>query len=234
MVSCATPGAKTGVMAEPLIVTLDGPAGVGKSTLAARLAGRLGIAFMDTGAMFRAAAYTLGEGAWDWQQGLLQQKLGEFEFSLSGSGENTELLLNGKPLPAAIRSEEAGRWASQLAVVPSVRAYMKMAQIFLGQTTPLVAEGRDMGTVVFPGARSKFFLDADPDERARRRCHQLEAQGKPADFTAIAASIRQRDEQDRNRTIAPLKPAPDAIVVDTTSLTEDEVLEKVLALVRAA
>lgn len=219
---------------EPLIVTLDGPAGVGKSTLAARLAGELGIAFLDTGAMFRAAAYVLGEGAWDWKQGLLQEKLGEFEFTLFGSGRDTMLLLNGKPLPAEIRGETAGRWASQLAVVPSVRAYMKMAQIFLGRTTSLVAEGRDMGTVVFPGARRKFFLDADPDERARRRCRQLEEQGKPADFAAIAASIRQRDEQDRNRTIAPLKPADDAVVVDTTSLTEDEVLEKVLALVRAA
>jgi Cytidylate kinase len=148
--------------ADPLIVTLDGPAGVGKSTLAARLAGALGVAFLDTGAMFRAAAYTLGEGAWDWPQGILQQKLGDFEFSLAGSGTDTRLLLNGQPLPQAIRSEETGRWASQLAIVPSVRAYMKMAQIFLGQTTALVAEGRDMGTVVFPGARHKFFLDADP------------------------------------------------------------------------
>lgn len=218
--------------AAPLIVTLDGPAGVGKSTLAARLAGELGIAFLDTGAMFRAAAYTLGEGAWDWTQGLLQQKLGDFEFTLRGSGRDTELLLNGQPLPPAIRSEEAGRWASQLAVVPSVRAYMKMAQIFLGQTTSLVAEGRDMGTVVFPGAAHKFFLDADPDERARRRCRQLEGQGKAADFAAIAASIRQRDDQDRNRSIAPLKPAQGAVVVDTTHLSEDEVLARVLSSVR--
>jgi len=216
----------------PLIVTLDGPAGVGNSTLAKRLAGELGVAVLDTGAMFRAAAYTLGEGAWDWTQGILQQKLGDFEFSLRGSGKDTELLVNGQPLPEAIRSEETGRWASQLAVVPSVRAYMKMAQIFLGQTTPLVAEGRDMGTVVFPDAAHKFFLDADPDERARRRCRQLESQGHPADFAAIAASIRHRDEQDRSRSIAPLKPAPDAMVVDTTHLTETEVLEAVLDRVR--
>ncbi len=216
----------------PLIVTLDGPAGVGKSTLARKLAGELGLAFLDTGAMFRAAAFTLGEGAWDWPQGVLQQKLGAFEFSLRGSGEDTELLLGGQPLPEAIRSEETGRWASKLAVVPSVRAYMKMAQIFLGRTTSLVAEGRDMGTVVFPDARHKFFLDADPDERARRRCRQLEGQGRPADFAAIAASIRQRDDQDRNRSIAPLKPAPDAMLVDTTHLTEGEVLEAVLDRIR--
>lgn len=218
----------------PMIVTLDGPAGVGKSSLAAKLAGELGIAFLDTGAMFRAAAYTLGEGAWDWTQGILQQKLGDFEFSLRGSGAATELLLNGQPLPEAIRSEETGLWASQLAVVPSVRAYMKMAQIFLGQAHSLVAEGRDMGTVVFPGATKKFFLDADPEERARRRCLQLKNQGKPADLSAIAASIRLRDDQDRNRSIAPLKPAPDAVVVDTTHLSEDEVLQKVLGVVRAA
>ena len=218
----------------PLIVTLDGPAGVGKSSIASRLAGELGIAFLDTGAMFRAAAHTLGEGAWDWTQGILQQKLGDFEFTLRGSGADTELLLNGQPLPGEIRSEQTGLWASQLAVVPSVRAYMKMAQIFLGQTTSLVAEGRDMGTVVFPGARFKFFLDADPEERARRRCRQLESQGRPADFAAILAGIVKRDDQDRNRSIAPMKPAPGAVVVDTTHIGEDEVLARVLGVVRAA
>lgn len=218
-------------LAVPLIVTLDGPAGVGKSSIASRLAGELGIAFLDTGAMFRAAAYTLGEGSWDWTQGILQQKLGDFEFTLRGSGKDTEILLNGQPLPGEIRSEETGLWASQLAVVPSVRAYMKMAQIFLGQTTSLVAEGRDMGSVVFPGAQFKFFLDADPEERARRRCRQLEAQGKPADLAAILAGINQRDDQDRNRSIAPMKPAEGAVVVDTTCITENEVLEKVLAVV---
>ncbi len=218
--------------ASPLIVTLDGPAGVGKSSVAARLAGELGLAFLDTGAMFRAAAFTLGEGAWDWTQGILQQKLGDFEFTLRGSGRATELLLNGQPLPEAIRSEQTGQWASQLAVVPSVRAYMKMAQIFLGQTTPLVAEGRDMGSVVFPGAQFKFFLDADPEERARRRCRQLEAQGQSADFAAILAGICKRDDQDRNRSIAPMKPAEGALVVDTTHINEDETLALVLGVVR--
>ena len=218
--------------ASPLIVTLDGPAGVGKSSVAARLAGELGLAFLDTGAMFRAAAFTLGEGAWDWTQGILQQKLGDFEFTLRGSGRDTELLLNGQPLPEEIRSEQTGQWASQLAVVPSVRAYMKMAQIFLGQTTPLVAEGRDMGSVVFPGARFKFFLDADPEERARRRCKQLEAQGQSADFAVILEGICKRDDQDRNRSIAPMKPAEGALVVDTTHINEDEVLALVLGVVR--
>lgn len=220
-------------MASPIIVTLDGPAGVGKSTLSARLAGELDIACLDTGAMFRAAAYSLGEGAWDWTQGILQQKLGDFEFTLRGSGKNTELLLNGNPLPEEIRSEQTGKWASQLAVVPSVRAYMKMAQIFLGQSTSLVAEGRDMGTVVFPQAAHKFFLDADPEERAQRRCRQLQAQNKPADYQAILAAIRQRDDLDRNRPIAPLKPAPDATIVDTTRLTEDQVLAEMLSAIRA-
>ncbi|MBU1041159.1 MAG: (d)CMP kinase [Proteobacteria bacterium] len=218
--------------ASPLIVTLDGPAGVGKSSIASRLAGELGIAFLDTGAMFRAAAYTLGEGAWDWTQGILQQKLGDFEFTLRGSGKDTELLLNGQPLPEDIRSEQVGQWASQLAVVPSVRAYMKMAQIFLGQTTPLVAEGRDMGSVVFPGAKFKFFLDAAPEERARRRFRQLEALGKPADLEAILSGINQRDDQDRNRSIAPMKPAEGAVVVDTTHISEGEVLAEILNTVR--
>jgi cytidylate kinase len=134
-------------------------------------------------------------------------------------------------MPAGIRSEQTGLWASQLAVAPSVRAYMKMAQIFLGQTTSLVAEGRDMGSVVFPNAQFKFFLDAAPEERAHRRCRQLAAQGKPADYEVILANIRQRDDQDRNRSIAPLKPAEGAVVIDTTHITENEVLEKVLGVV---
>ena len=211
-------------MANPLIVTLDGPAGVGKSTLAGRLAGELGIAFLDTGAMFRAAAYTLGDGAWDWTQGILQQKLGDFDFSLRGSGSSTELLLNGQPLPEDIRSEQTGKWASQLAVVPSVRAYMKMAQIFLGQTTSLVAEGRDMGTVVFPDARFKFFLDAAPEVRAMRRLRDLEERGEAAELTSLTEQIRQRDALDRNRAVAPLRPAPDALIVDTSRLDIEGVL----------
>jgi cytidylate kinase len=189
--------------AAPLIITLDGPAGVGKSSIASRLAGQLGIAFLDTGAMFRAAAYTLGEGAWDWTQGLLQQKLGDFEFTLRGSGRDTELLLNGQPLPPAIRSEEAGRWASQLAVVPSVRAHMKMAQIFLGQTTSLVAEGRDMGTVVFPArptssswtptrTSGRAGAAASWKARARRRTSRpsRRASASATTRTEIAASRR--------------------------------------------
>jgi len=221
-------------LANPLIVTLDGPAGVGKSTIAARLAGALGLAVLDTGAMFRAAAYALGEGAAEMPQAQLQEKLGEFEFSLRGSGAATELLLNGRPLPPEIRSEHTGLLASQIAVVPAVRAFMKMAQIFLGRTTSLVAEGRDMGSVVFPEARSKFFLDAEPEERARRRCRQLEAQGKPADYAAILDNIKKRDDQDRHRAIAPLVPAEGAMVVDTTRLSEDEVLARLLDAVRAA
>ena len=219
--------------ADPLIVTLDGPAGVGKSSIAARLAEALGIAFLDTGAMFRAVACTLGEGAWDWPQGVLQQKLGEYDFTLRGSGRQTELLLNGQPLPREIRTERTGLWASKLAVLPTVRATMKMAQIFLGRTTSLVAEGRDMGSVVFPGAQFKFFLDADPEERARRRCRQLAAQGKPADLAAILEAITQRDHQDRTRSIAPMKPAEGAVLVDTTHITENETLEKVLQVVCA-
>ena len=220
-------------MAEPLIVTLDGPAGVGKSTVAKLLAKRLGLAFLDTGAMFRAAAYTLGEGAWDWTQGILQQKLGDFEFSLRGSGAQTELLLNGAPLPEAIRSEETGRWASQIAVVPSVRAYMKMAQIFLGNTTSLVADGRDMGTVVFPDAPLKVFLTASAEERARRRYLQLKDKVTDVSLASLLEEIRARDERDMQRPVAPLKPASDAILLDSTELSIEQVLERILAEIAA-
>ena len=149
-------------------------------------------------------------------------------FSLDGSGEDTRLLVDGEPLPAAARTEQVGNWASNLAVLPVVRHRLRLAQQALGRTTDLLAEGRDMGTVVFPEAPLKFFLDASPEVRARRRALQLEALGKPADYEAILAAIRRRDTQDRTRAEAPLIPASDALVLDTSALTEDAVVARIL------
>lgn len=216
-------------MGTPFIITLDGPAGVGKSTLAKRLADRFGIAYLDTGAMFRATAWKLGPGAWDWDDGKLEQALGELSFTLSGSGSDSSLSLNGIVLTDEIRTETVGMWASNMAKIPAVRAYQKTAQRYIGTTTSLIAEGRDMGTVIFPQAPCKFFLDADLDERARRRFLQLKEMGKPAELSELVEQIRARDDQDRNRKVAPLKPAEDAIIVDTTSLDIDGVFERLAA-----
>ncbi|WP_421899104.1 (d)CMP kinase [Maridesulfovibrio sp.] len=215
-------------MDTPFIITLDGPAGVGKSTLAKRLADRFEIAYLDTGAMFRGTAWKLGEGSWNWEADKLAEALKGLEFTLSGSGSSSTLSLNGTPLTDEIRTETVGMWASNVAKIPAVREYQKIAQRAIGETTSLIAEGRDMGTVIFPQAPCKFFLDADLEERARRRFEQLKDMGKPADMAELIAQIAARDDQDRNRKVAPLKPAEDSILVDTTHLDINGVFDKLV------
>jgi len=211
------------------IVAIDGPAGAGKTTISRRAAGELGLAYLDTGAMFRALALALGEGGHALPEAAIDARLAAMTFALDGSGAATALLVDGHPLPDAARTEEVGRWASGLAVLPVVRRRLRLAQQALGRTTDLLAEGRDMGTVVFPGAACKFFLDAAAEVRAARRVRQLAALGRPAAYDAILAAIRERDERDRNRAEAPLAAAPDAVVIDTSDMTEDAVVARIVA-----
>ena len=206
------------------IITLDGPAGVGKSTLAKRLATILGIPYLDTGAMFRTIALRLGPGAEALPEDELRARCKAFRFKLQGGGEHSVLLCNGVPVGPEIRTEEVGRLASRLATSTVVRDCLKEAQRSLGESG-LVAEGRDMGTVVFPTARFKFFLDARPEVRGMRRFEELQAKGEPADLAQITEMIRQRDDMDRNRAVAPLKPAADAVIVDTSDLGIEGVLK---------
>ncbi|NLW81441.1 MAG: (d)CMP kinase [Desulfovibrionales bacterium] len=210
------------------MITLDGPAGVGKTTVARLLADRLGISYLDTGAMFRSVAYTFGEGAWELPVDKLVPQLNRLDFDLEGVGGNSELLLNGYPLPPEIRSEEVGLWASHIARIPVVRDFLRRNQQAIGRTTPLVAEGRDMGSVVFPEARFKFFLDASIEVRAKRRFDQLRAMEMEEDLERIQAQIRIRDDQDRNRSVAPLRPAPDALIIDTGLTDVNGVLARIL------
>ncbi|EPR35500.1 Cytidylate kinase [Alkalidesulfovibrio alkalitolerans DSM 16529] len=221
-------------MAERLIVTLDGPAGVGKTTLARRLAEELGVAYLDTGAMFRAIGFSLGEGARDWPEEKLSAELATMRFAIEGAGADTRLLVNGHEMGDEIRSEKVGLLASAVGTLPPVREALKRAQREIGRECSLVAEGRDMGTVVFPEARVKFFLDATPEERATRRVLQLRQMGQEADYDAILVQIKVRDAQDRNRAVAPLKPAEDAIIVDTTKLDVDQVFAELKRLVASA
>lgn len=211
------------------IVTIDGPAGVGKSTLAKRVAQSLGVAYLDTGAMFRGTALALGEGSWTRPEAELQRELEKLDFSLEGTGAGSRVCLDGRCLGDEIRTERVGMWASNVGALPVVRAAQKRAQQDIGRTTSLVAEGRDMGTVIFPEATCKIFLEARPEVRADRRVKQLREMGKEADFETILRDIEKRDHQDRNRAAAPLRPAEDAHIIDTSDLDIDQVFAAIMA-----
>lgn len=214
---------------EHMIITIDGPAGVGKTTLAKAVAQALSIPFMDTGAMFRFLALKLGPEGLQMPGGELAMAAGQWHFSLEGAGDATRLLANGQPIGDEIRAEAVSSLASALAKRPEIRRPLLAAQQELGRQSPLVAEGRDLGTVVFPAAAHKFFLDARPEARAQRRYAELAAKNASVSLEEIAANIRQRDAQDRNRSIAPLKPAPDAMLIDTSDKSIAEVLAIMLA-----
>lgn len=209
----------------PLTVTLDGPAGVGKSSLAKALADKFKLAYLDTGAMFRALALKLGPDGPLLSAENLRQSLLDFSFSLQGAGPETRLQLNGLLIGQEIRSEEVGSMAAKIAPLSEVRDFLKIKQQELGQGFDLVAEGRDMGTVVFPQAKCKFFLDARPEVRAMRRFDQLKEQNMPTDLELLTRQIKERDDMDRNRALAPLAPASDAIIVDTSDLNMQEVFD---------
>lgn len=211
------------------VVTLDGPAGVGKTSLAKMVAQALGVAYLDTGAMFRKTALRLGEGAWDLPGAELAARLAPMRFRLSGVGLNSVLWCDDAPVGEEVRTEAVGMWASRLAGRPEVRDFQKAVQRDIGSHVSLVVEGRDMGTVVFPQARHKFFLDAEPRVRAGRRAAQLARMGVPADLDEIERSIRERDALDRNRPIAPLVPAADALVIDTSELSVAQVFDVIMA-----
>ena len=178
--------------------------------------------------MFRCLALRLGAGADAWEEERLKDACAAHTFSLEGNGAGTRICCNGVPVRGEIRTEEVGMLAARLGQVPLVRACLCAAQRRLAEQRPLVVEGRDMGTEVFPTARFKFFLDATPEVRALRRLRDLEARGQAADLAVLTEQIRKRDAMDRNRPIAPLRAAQDAVVVDTSALDIEGVLGALL------
>ena len=212
------------------VITVDGPSGAGKGTISHMLADRLGWHFLDSGALYRVTGQAcIIEGvSWDDQQAVAEiARHLDVGFTLSASGEML-VSYKGIDVSAAIRTEEGGRGASKVAAIAAVREALLARQRDFMQAPGLVADGRDMGTVVFRDAPLKFFLTASAEERAERRYKQLIAKGENVSLPRLLADIQERDERDSSRPIAPLVPAEDAIVIDSSATPITEVFERVL------
>ncbi|MGC8761006.1 MAG: (d)CMP kinase [Bryobacteraceae bacterium] len=217
-------------MGKTVTIAIDGPAGAGKSTLARRLAERLGYLYIDTGAMYRAIALWAKRLGVSWDDApRLEQLARESRIELASGGR---VFLNGEDVSEAIRDPDISEGASRVSAIPGVRRALVAKQQQMGREASVVMEGRDIGTVVFPEAEVKIFLDATPEERARRRLKDLAARGIEADFAAVLAEMKRRDERDSTRADSPLRQAPDAIYVDSTGMSEDEVEQALLKIVR--
>lgn len=214
------------------IVTIDGPSGGGKSTVSRALAARLGYTYLDTGAMYRAVAFRCREERVGPEDGERLAELLEairIELQPPAAGDDdVRVLLDGREVGGLLRTPEMGMLASKISALPQVRATLTRLQQRMGEAGRIVAEGRDTGTVVFPEAAWKFFLDASPEVRAGRRAAQLRGKGEMVDEQALLEQIIQRDRDDRERPIAPLKAADDAILIDSSLLSAAEVLERMV------
>lgn len=202
-------------------IAIDGPSGAGKSAIASALAKRLGYEYIDTGALYRTIAYIAVREGGD----LSTEELLKRVDAQSIDYKDGAVQLNGEALGDVIRTEAISQKTSQLSKEPAVRDYLLSLQRRLAKDGGVVMEGRDIGTVVLPSADVKFFLTASEEERARRRYEQRLAFGEAVDMETIKADIHARDERDKNRAVAPLKQAADAILVDSTAMSEEEVLD---------
>ena len=212
------------------MVAIDGPAGAGKSTIAQRVAARLGFTYIDSGAMYRALAlWALRQKVDSGDMHRMEQLAIAAEIELSPG----RIQLNGEDVTDAIRTPEVSAGASKVAVIPGVRRAMVAKQRVMGERSSVVMEGRDIGTVVFPAADVKIYLDADPRERVRRRLADVRASGEAIPEGALAAQMKERDQRDSTRADGPLAQAPDAAYLDSTALTLEEVEEAILKIVRS-
>jgi len=216
------------------VITIDGPAGAGKSTVAREAARRLGMRFLDTGAMYRAATWwALHSDIHLNDASALAESTRTMPLQLVESDQGLLVRVDGRDISQAIRTPDVTRCIRHLDGVPAVRAHLVQLQREFAAKGPTVAEGRDMGTVVFPRARCKIFLDASIGERAERRALEMEKAGAPVDRAVLEAEIAARDDNDRNRAVAPLRPAPDAVHVDTSGRSLEEVITEVVRLAKA-
>ena len=242
---------KTGGLSQPLlkayknwamaekknIITIDGPSGAGKSTISKLLAARLHYTYLDTGAMYRVVGLQVKRSGLDLEAEGAGKKLDhlldtiDMRLAPGEEGQETRAFLGGEDVSDAIRTPEMAMLASRVSAEPEVRKKLTDMQREIGSNGAIVAEGRDMGTIVFPDAKYKFFLDATAEERARRRQKQLLEQGRKVGFAELLAQIQKRDGDDSSRSLAPLKPAADAVVIDSSAMNIDEVVSFMLAAV---
>jgi cytidylate kinase len=207
------------------IVTIDGPAGAGKSTVAKRLAARLNLSYLDTGAMYRALTLKAVRHNVNLEdEDALAALAGRTTIDLQDGPAGVKVLLDKEDVSEEIRTVEVTNKTFYAARAPRVREIMVRWQRAIGDRRGVVAEGRDVGTVVFPQATNKFYLDAHADERSRRRIEELRAKGKAVDADRIAAELKERDNKDITRRVGPLKKADDAVFIDSTGLSVDEVV----------
>ena len=214
------------------VITIDGPSGSGKGTIAGLLAQRLGWNLLDSGALYRLLAFAAGNHGVDLSNEASLKLLAahlDVQFVAATNGQAQKIILEGEDVSQAIRNEEVAAGASQVAALPAVREALLQRQRAFQEAPGLVADGRDMGTVVFPDSPLKVFLTASAEERARRRYLQLKAKGDDVSLSSLLDEIRARDERDTQRAVAPLKPAADAIQLDSTELSIDQVLERIMS-----
>ncbi len=218
-------------MMKPLVIAIDGPAGAGKSTVAQKLAARLGLNYVDSGATYRAAALKVLEaGVSPEDESAVVEVIADAEIRFTTDGDRYAVWLDGRDVTQDIRTPEVTLAAAQVSRLPAVRKKLINLQRSLVQGRGVVMEGRDIGTVVFPEAPLKIFLKAEVQERAHRRLQQDQEEGRASTLEQTAYDIGRRDQLDAERKISPLIPAPDAVEIDSTRLTADQVVEQILKL----